>query len=798
LPAAAAAIAPYASHPILAPTVLGFFRDAPELAPKAQGDAKIAAGLERVLAKKEAAKASAASRVAVAKASDVPALLRDRTWRTKSGEKAVVMKRPPIVCAQREKVELSSPQRDFESTERDVTFRDMTKAELAKWRKEAKKDDYFHVDYESARRSSGAYEYHRVPLKEGLAEWNQGKGYTHQSPLRWLARHGLVTVPGFMSARWIPWLAYDEEYRDTLSAVVCIASPRVAPVLAKASRYKRARRKALAWFAEHAEIGAAGLVPDAVAEQGEARRDAEEMLLHLAKTGAGAAVRRAAKSYGKDIARAIEALLTRDPLALGVAPPKPPAFLRASELPIVKLRSGKSIGDDARDALVEMLQAVPIDAPYAGYDVVRKACDEASLAALALELTEQWILGDAPGRHEWMLFATVRLASDAGTRRVAAFAREQARKNQAKAKRACAALAAIGTDVALLHLAHVAETTRYDALRKEASTLLGDAASARELTIDELGDRTVPDAGIDDGGTLTLSYGARAFVVSLDETLAPIVHEKGAKKSAPMKTLPRPAREDDAAAAKASRERFDVLKKELAQIASRQLRRLERAMVDARAWSFADFTRLIAKHPLLVHLARRLVWEASVGKGAPKTFRVAEDGTLGDERDRVLRLPASARIRLAHPARTPDLTKKWSALLFDYEIVQPFEQVARAVTALDRAEQKARALERTAGAKAAGKKVLGVLESRGWRRDSAGHVHAYLRDVRTASGAPAVARLPIAPGIAIESIRDCPDQETSAVTFEDEASKKPLAAGAIDAMCVSEILRDVGALTLRS
>jgi hypothetical protein len=530
------------------------------------------------------------------------------------------------------------------------------------------------------------------------------------------------------------------------------------------------------------------LIPVALGPDSEAQSASEAALVMLSTTGHRGEVEKVAREYGGEAAKLVAALLARDPLAIAVSPPKPPPFLRMHELSDVTLRSGKSIGEGPRAALVEMLQISPVDVPYAGLTLVREACSEESLARLAVDLLEQWVLGDLPGRHEWMLFATAHFPSEAGTRRVAALAREWARKNGAKASRLCVALSAIGTDAALMALAHIADTTRYDALKTEAASLRRAAADARDLSLDELGDRTVPDVGLDANGTMTLSYGARSFVVSLDETLSPVVRD-GATR---LRSLPRATKADDAALAKAARERFDALSKDLASIAQRQLRRLERAMVDGRTWSADDFRAYLAGQPMLVHVARRLVWKAVVGD-ATTTFRIAEDGSFADEHDHVFFLEEGARVRIAHPARTPDMAARWAQIFADYEILQPFAQLGRPIVTIEPGERTATTLARTEGITVSPRKLLGVLESRGWQRNDAGHPTSFTREVRSSTGEALVARLPISPGFEIADLRHATDVTTGALVLETlPGAPRPF--GDLDPVTFSELASDVSAL----
>lgn len=786
---AAAVLAPFASNAILGPIVLGLFRDAPELASEVEPTTKGSAAIGRVLARtKEIAMSGPAGKT--------PAILRERPWRAKANDGEAGGAVAPIATL------LGLEE---ERIDRSVTLppharpvRDMTKAEHTAWKKETEeqlaKNKVAFADYELFKNGK-QYEHLRVPAQDCI--WAFNGGALLRGTARELVRdHGFSVFEGFSKRDWIKWLGDWEDAVHYFEAVMDLVSPRSAPYLARvAARRKRYRAKAHAWLVQNARISAFGLVPAAVGPMGESRDEAEAALLYLAHHGHTEIVREVARRYGKAPAAIIDALLARDPLAIAVSPPKPPTFLRASELPAVALPNGGVLEETARAALLEMLQVTPLDPPYAGIERVRQACDETSLGVLARELVEQWVLGDAPGRHEWMLFSAVHFPSEAGTRRIASLAREWARKNQAKALRACVALGALASDTALLHLAHIAETTRFDALRKQTGEMLREAAAARGLSLDELADRTVPDAGLDNDGAMRLSFGTRRFVVSLDELLSPVVMPIDDRDvlGPPSKTLPRVAKADDAEAAKGARARFDQLRADLEAVADRQRRRLEQAMTAGRTWPAADFRTYVVEHPLLVHLARRLLWisHSTRKESASRVFRVAEDRTFADEEDRTFELPHDAVVRLAHPARDNALLEPWPRIFGDYEIVQPFEQLGRTVHRAEARERTQRELARLAGIRAPSKKVLGVLESRGFRRESSSFIAAFVREARTEDGGAVTLRVPVSPTIEmdrldVEATIGSPSIATpqgSATTF-----------GELDGISFSELVRDVEAL----
>ena len=90
-----------------------------------------------------------------------------------------------------------------------------------------------------------------------------------------------------------------------------------------------------------------------------------------------------------------------------------------------------------------------------------------------------------------------------------------------------------------------------------------------------------------------------------------------------------------------------------------QIRRLESAMVTRRRWTAGEFRRLFVDHPLIWHLARRLVWVAEDdAKATP--FRVAEDRTFADAGDDTLTLPEHTGIGIAHPLELDAALGAWT------------------------------------------------------------------------------------------------------------------------------------------
>jgi predicted DNA-binding WGR domain protein len=397
------------------------------------------------------------------------------------------------------------------------------------------------------------------------------------------------------------------------------------------------------------------------------------------------------------------------------AAPSLPEFLSVDALPPILLADKtRCLPAAAVRIVLSILQRSSLAAPHPELAAARAACDAASLSAFAWALFEQWLASGVGSKENWAFTALGLLGDDEAARRLTPLIRTWPGESQhARAGLGLDILAGIGTDLALMHLHGVAEKVKFKALQEKAREKIGAIAAARGLTTEELADRLVPDLGLDDDGSLTLSFGARAFRVGFDEALSPVVRDATGKL---LTELPKANKSDDADLAAAATERWKTLKKDARAIASAQLTRLELAMCAQRRWQRADFETFILRHPLLVHLARRLLWGVFVGPELAQTFRIAEDGSFAGPDDDALQLPPAAVIGLVHRLEMPaELLGKWGAVLADYKILQPFDQLGRQVFLPTEAEKQASMLPRLKKAQVKTGKVMG-LEVRGWRK----------------------------------------------------------------------------------
>lgn len=564
-------------------------------------------------------------------------------------------------------------------------------------------------------------------------------------------------------------------------------------------RLKSTSATARAWFARHGVAAAPLLVPAAVGKAGAARNAAEQALTSIATTHGDDVVREAARAYGAEAAAVVDELLAADPLerALPARMPVLPGWAEPSVLPQIMVRSGGALPAAAVRHTLMMLALSKPGEVYPGIASLTETAEAASLAEFAWAVFEQWRLANMPAKESWALHALGLLGDDETVRRLTPVIRSWPGESaHHRAVEGLDVLAAIGTDVALLHLHGISQRVKFKGLKVRAGEKIAEVAAGLGLTGEQLSDRLVPDLGLDADGSTVIDYGTRSFTVGFDEQLRPYVLDGDGKRR---KDLPKPGARDDEELAPAERKRFMALKKDVRTISSEQVRRLEAAMVTGRSWTAQEFQELFVGHPLLWHLVRRLVWLSGPEDGTGTAFRVAEDRTFADAEDDVFVLADDATVRLAHPLHLGDELAAWSELFADYEILQPFPQLGRSVLALSEEETDGYRLTRFEGLKVPVGKVLG-LQRRGWERgvpQDAG-VERWISK-RLSDDCYLVIALD--PGIAVGVVDMFPDQTLETVWLDSRPDdhwnrgEYRLRFTGLDAVAVSEFLSDLAELT---
>ncbi len=217
-------------------------------------------------------------------------------------------------------------------------------------------------------------------------------------------------------------------------------------------------------------------------------------------------------------------------------------------------------------------------------------------------------------------------------------------------------------------------------------------------------------------------------------------------------------------------------------------------MIQRRRWPATDFRLFFLEHPLMRHLATRLVWGVYGEQGQMRdAFRVAEDWTFANAQDDRYTLPADATVGIAHVLEMPaELQAAFGQVFADYEILQPFKQLGRETFTLTEAERQGTELKRFADKVVASGSVLGLV-NRGWERGQAQDAGWVGWFTRTADEDHDI-ELQLEPGLVVGDLTYEPKQQFPAIVLRkrgtwDKEGLQPLSK--LDPILASEMLRDI-------
>ncbi len=149
-------------------------------------------------------------------------------------------------------------------------------------------------------------------------------------------------------------------------------------------------------------------------------------------------------------------------------------------------------------------------------------------------------------------------------------------------------------------LLSLANRFRTKAIRKRAEEMVRELADRQGWTMDQLADRTIPDAGfaretdedgnpVGDRAELVLDYGSRKFSVILGDDLQAVITRDDGKS---VKSLPSAAKDDDPELVKAAKKEFSAAKKTVKEVVKSQAERLYEAACIGRSWPADDWRQV--------------------------------------------------------------------------------------------------------------------------------------------------------------------------------------------------------------
>ena len=313
---------------------------------------------------------------------------------------------------------------------------------------------------------------------------------------------------------------------------------------------------------------------------------------------------------------------------------------------------------------------------------IAEHADPASTDAFALHLLERWGAERTPAEQQWILPAAARLGGPATMVKLGLFTRRwPGSGSHANIKKACQALALVGSAAAITQLLRLRQTHSNAQIRGQAETTLEQLAAQRHCTVSQLLLATVPTLGLPPE-SIPYSYGPRDFTMSLGDNLLPMALDLKGKRH---HGLPTPRKSDDPILVNEARTAFQQTKSLAHEVLAMLRSEFELAMVFRQRWSRTDFEPWVVTHPVTSAVAQRLIWGCYSKDGRLETsFRLTAEAEIVDCSDNPLSL-GDGPIGVVHPMEldAPTLSA-WQQRALDYELVQPFEQLHRRTLRRDR------------------------------------------------------------------------------------------------------------------
>lgn len=248
------------------------------------------------------------------------------------------------------------------------------------------------------------------------------------------------------------------------------------------------------------------------------------------------------------------------------------------------------------------------------------------------------------------------------------------------------ALGQIGSADALGQLALLKIKVKFGGAQAALSKALTLLAEKLGVTPEDLQEMSVPGYGMTEPGRLVQTLGdftAELEVVSSKHTALTWRRADGKTQ----KSLP--------AAVKAAHtedlKELLAAKKDIEKMLPAQAERMDQLYLQRKQWPVSLWRERYLDHPLIGALARRLIWNFTLGeKTVPAVF---VQGRMVDRSGQPLELieQPETQVTLWHPLQqTPDAVLGWRGFLEEWEIVQPFKQAHREVYVLTPAEEQTR------------------------------------------------------------------------------------------------------------
>ncbi len=539
--------------------------------------------------------------------------------------------------------------------------------------------------------------------------------------------------------RYLDWIEYSvgrESNRELaefqMTALTGITASDIAPFMLSLTKNSKAPKPAKEWLEQHPQETIIGLTNYCISARTRDRQETITTLRLLKRKGYADLFLQVADNE-PSLAEFINEIIqyqdpadnplneadTPDWLINGLhldAKVKPITWVSATELPAIVM-GNHALNLSQTNQLIQVLKVANDELPEF-CSTLADNVDHNSLNDFAWSLFEAWLSEGAPAKEKWAMTAMGYLGGDPCVMKLTPLIRKWPGESQhQRAVTGLEVLRLIGSKTALMQLSGISQKVKFKGIKNKAQEYMEFIAKEKGITKSELEDMVIPDCGLDERGQRVFDFGSRKFHFVLGQELKPKVKDDNGKLR---DNLPKPAVKDDAELADKALKDWKLIKKQIRDVTKIQAERLELAMVVSRRWRVSDYDALIAKHPLMTHLARTLLWGGYKGGELVSSFRLTEEQDFSDANDNPIKIGNFDEIGIMHPLNTPEEDKNaWGEVFSDYELIPPFQQLGRPVFTLEGDEPTKQSMLRFEGLVFPAPSLIFGLEKMGWSRGEA-------------------------------------------------------------------------------
>jgi len=391
------------------------------------------------------------------------------------------------------------------------------------------------------------------------------------------------------------------------------------------------------------------------------------------------------------------------------------AWLNEDELPALFYKNGKQIPSTTLRFLLYRMSRVKTMRSDAEARFVIAQLDKERSSVFALALIKLYIDKGAKPEHKYLMALAALLGNDDVVDKIRTTINKWIDEGRYKmAEHGVGALAIQGSDKALRWVEWYSRKykSKKANVGNAALEALENAAEELNITIQELGDRIVPDFGFE-GLFKHFSANGDEYRAFIDSNFKIAFFNEDNKK---LKSIP-------AAAEATLKDEFKNIAKEVRDIVKSQSSRLEYYLIIQRRWDYHQWQKFFLQNPVMFIYATKILWGIYENDQLTltQTFICNEDTSLINAESEEIVIDENRSIGIVHPTQLhPAALQQWKQFFFDNSIETIFPQLERRLPNMKDINLSQSIITKFQDKEMAQGSIRSTLEKYGWNKGPTG------------------------------------------------------------------------------